>query len=304
MPKNFRLLVGLARCCALAARVEQTQKKKITRKTHKIMTTKTDLMLHCGAAKVERAAVEIVPTPDATDTWTPIPHTALIERVEDTLKSDGLTIVTQTHSLTRGGNRYFGLMQIANGHNSEDYAWVLGLRNSHDKSFPAGLVVGASVFVCDNLSFSGEIRMTRKHTVHIMRDLPGLVQTSIGQLVSRWHDQDTRIEAYKQHALSDMQAHDLVVRAIDARAATSTQVPPLLQQWRHPKHEAFQPRTAWSLFNSFTEVMKGLSLNELSRRTQRLHGLFDTQVGLTFARPAAVIEDGDGGVIETLHGLN
>jgi Domain of unknown function (DUF932) len=265
------------------------------------MTKTTDLILHCGASKVERAAVEIVPTPAATETWTPIPHTALIERVEDTLKSDGLSIVSQTHSLTRGGNRYFGLMQIANGHNSDDYAWVLGLRNSHDKSFPAGLVVGASVFVCDNLSFSGEIRMTRKHTVHIMRDMPGLVQRSIGQLVSRWHDQDTRIEAYKNFELTDMQAHDLIVRAIDARSATSTQVPPLLQEWRHPKHEAFAPRTAWSLFNSFTEVMKGLSLNELSTRTQRLHGLFDTQVGLTVGRQAAVVE-GDG-LIE-VSGLN
>lgn len=262
----------------------------------------TDLILHCGAAKVERAAVEIVPTPAATQTWTPIPHMALIERVEDTLKADGLTIVNQTHSLTRGGNRYFGLMHIANGHNSEDYGYVFGLRNSHDKSFPAGLVVGASVFVCDNLSFSGEIRMTRKHTTHIMRDLPGLVQRSVGQLMSRWHDQDTRIEAYKGFEMSDMQAHDLIVRAIDARAATSTQVPPLLQEWRHPQHDAFAPRTAWSLFNSFTEVMKGLSLNELAARTQRLHGLFDTQVGLHIEREPAPVLEGDG-LIEVT-GLN
>jgi hypothetical protein len=263
---------------------------------------KTNLILHCGASQVERAEVENVPTPDATDTWTPIPHTALIERVEDTLKSDGLTIVNQTHAMTKGGLRYFGLMQVANGQNSEDYCWVLGLRNSHDKSYPAGLVVGASVFVCDNLSFSGEIRMTRKHTVHIMRDMPGLVQRSIGQLMSRWHDQDVRIEAYKNFELSDMQAHDMIVRAIDARAATSTQVPPLLQEWRHPEHEAFAPRTAWSLFNSFTQVMKGLNLNELSSRTQRLHGLFDMQVGLAKRADAQIVE-GDG-VIETVNGLN
>ena len=263
---------------------------------------KNDLVLHCGAAKVDRAAVEIVPTPAATQTWTPIPHTTLIERVEDTLKSDGLSIVQQTHSLTRGGNRYFGLMQIANGHNSDDYGWVLGLRNSHDQSFPAGLVVGAGVFVCDNLSFSGEIRMTRKHTTHIMRDLPGLVQRAIGQLMSRWHAQDVRIEAYKGFELSDMQAHDMIVRAMDARAVTATRVPDLLQEWRHPKHEAFAPRTAWSLFNGFTEVLKPLSLNELSVRTQRLHGLFDAQVGLVSALPRT--EEVLDGQIEVLHGAN
>ena len=260
-----------------------------------------DLVLHCGAAKVERAEVENVPTPAATDTWTPIPHIQLIEQIEDTLKADGLTIVNQVHSLTRGGNRYFGLMQIANGQNSDDYSWIVGGRNSHDKSFPAGLVVGADVFVCDNLSFSGEIRMTRKHTVHIMRDLPGLVQRAVGQLVSRWHDQDTRIQAYKSCELTDMQAHDLIVRAIDARAATATQVSPLLREWRHPQHDEFAPRTAWSLFNGFTEVMKGLNLNELSLRTQRLHGLFDTQAGIVQRNFAPIIE-GDG-VIEVT-GLN
>lgn len=40
---------------------------------------------------------------------------------------------------------------------------VLGLRNSPDKMFPAGIVAGASVFVCDNLSFSGVINLARKH---------------------------------------------------------------------------------------------------------------------------------------------
>jgi hypothetical protein len=263
----------------------------------------TDLILHCGASKVERADVENVPTPDATDTWTPIPHTALIERIEDTLKSDGLSIVQQTHSLTRNGNRYFGLMQIANGQNSDDYCWVLGARNSHDKSFPAGLVVGASVFVCDNLSFSGEIRMTRKHTVHIMRDMPGLVQRSIGQLMSRWHDQDLRIEAYKNFELSDLQAHDMIVRSIDARSLTATQVPKLLQEWRHPQHEEFAPRTAWSLFNGYTETLKGLGLNELSIRTQRLHGLFDSQVGLSFKTAGEVLGNSEEGEI-VINGRN
>src|SRR6516164_4195362 len=86
-----------------------------------------NLMLHCGAHSVKRADVENVPTPESTRTWTPIPHATLIELVEDTLKADKLKIVNQEHGLTGEGRRYFGLMQIANGRNSEDYAWVLGL---------------------------------------------------------------------------------------------------------------------------------------------------------------------------------
>ena len=40
----------------------------------------------------------------------------------------------------------------------------------------------------------------------------------------------------------------------------------------------------WSLFNTFTESLKdGSSLAELPKRTEALHGLLDTHVGLWLA---------------------
>jgi Domain of unknown function (DUF932) len=203
----------------------------------------------------------------------------LIEGVEETLTANGLSVVSQAHSLTKDGARYFGLMQIQNGHAQEDYAWVLGLRNSHDKRFPAGLVAGASVFVCDNLSFSGEVKFARKHTRFIIRDLPSLTQRAVGRLMSRWHHQDERLLAYKNADLQSADAHDLVVRALDVKACTITQIPRILGEWRKPRHQEFEARTVWSFFNSFTEVLKG-SLPELPGRTERLHGLLDNYVKL------------------------
>src|SRR5207253_2157085 len=154
-----------------------------------------------------------VKTPRGTETWTPIPHHQLIERVRSTLASTKLSIGTQAHSLTHDGARYFGLMEIQSRKSSADYCWVLGLRNSHDKRFPAGIVAGASVFVCDNLSFSGEVKFARKHTVHINRDLPQLVERAIGLLLAKWHDQDKRIDAYRESEIDDGEAHDLIIRA-------------------------------------------------------------------------------------------
>jgi len=43
--------------------------------------------------------------------------------------------------------------------------------------------------------------------------------------------------------------------------------------------DTFQSRNVWSLFNAFTEALKG-NLIELPRRTEALHGLLDTHVGL------------------------
>lgn len=240
-----------------------------------------NLILHCGAHTASLKDVKTIPTPPATDSWCPIPHHELITTVQKTLASSRLKIGTQAHSLSHDGMRYFGLMEVtAKRKNSDDYCWVLGLRNSHDKTFPAGIVAGASVFVCDNLSFSGEIKFARKHTRFINRDLPQLVERSIGLLMSKWHDQDKRIAAYKEAEISEVDAHDLIIRATDVGVCSNRFIPSLLREWRKPRYEAFASRNVWSLFNAFTESLKSGNLAELPKRTEALHGLMDTHVGL------------------------
>ena len=244
-----------------------------------IKRPRPNLLLHCGARAVARKDVIAVPTPGSTETWTPIPHIELVSHVERTLKTDGLVVGTQAHSLTHDGARYFGLMEIQRTQSDEDYCWVLGLRNSHDKRFPAGIVAGMSVMICDNLSFSGEVKLARKHTRFIGRDLPQLVQSAVGKLMDRWHHQDTRLATYKISGLDDRTAHDLVIRACDVGVCPNKQIPRVLHEWREPHHEQFVTRNVWSLFNSFTEALKG-NLVELPHRTEALHGLLDTHVGL------------------------
>jgi hypothetical protein len=97
--------------------------------------------------------------------------------------------------------------------------------------------------------------------------------------MERWHHQDQRIGAYKAKDLPDPSVHDLVIRATDIRTCTPRQIPSILREWRNPRHEEFRSRTLWTLFNSFTEVLKG-NLNELPKRTEALHGLLDSYVGL------------------------
>ncbi len=242
-------------------------------------TRRPNLLLHCGARAVEREQVMDVPTPWPTDTWTPIAHIALVAHVEQTLRTNGLIIGNQAHSLSHDGARYFGLMEVQRSESDHDYCWILGLRNSHDKTFPAGITAGAQVFVCDNLSFSGEVKLARKHTRFITRDLPRLVQSAVGRLMDRWYHQDTRLATYKLADIDDRTAHDLVIRACDVGVVPNRTIPAVLGEWREPRHSEFEPRNAWSLFNAFTEALKG-NLVELPRRTEALHGLLDTHVGL------------------------
>jgi len=266
----------------VAVEGSQQPRKEIIKMPELEQKRRCNLILHCGSQAVERIQVARVSTPKQTETWTPIPHVTLIEEVESALRSTGLRIGNQVHSLNQDGARYFGLTEVHGPDDARDYALVLGLRNSHDKTFPVGLVAGASVFVCDNLSFSGEVRLTRKHTVHLQRDLPQMVAGGVGRLMQLWGHQGQRIDAYKNYRLRDKAAHDLVIRAVDVGACTNRMIPQVLKEWREPSHPEFQDRTAWSLFNGFTEILKG-NLPELPKRTEVLHGLFDAQVGLPLA---------------------
>ena len=239
----------------------------------------SSLMLHCGANEVEWDTIEMSPTPDATDSWTPIPHAELIRGVKDRVCQSGLQIVQEHHGLTKEGMRYFGLMELTNGCNSEDYSLILGLRNSHDKSFPAGIAVGAGVFVCDNLSFSGEVNLARRHTRFIRRDLPRVIATAVGRISDLRHSQDERFAAYRQRALTDVEVHDLTIQALDVQAIGSTTIPKVLAEWRQPSHDFGEP-TVWGFFNACTEVLKGYRIEHLPRRTMALHGLLDSYCGL------------------------
>ena len=238
------------------------------------------LMLHCGAFNVPLDSVLAVETPPPTATRQPIPHARLLEQVREILAANKLETANEAHALTHDGQRYFGLLDIKPDKFSAEQGWVVGLRNSHDASWAAGMVAGSRVFVCDNLCFSGEVSFGRKHTRYVERDLPGLISAAVGKLGTLWRGQDERIEAYKACELSDRDAHDLIVRAVDTTAVQPSQIIPLLKEWRKPQHEEFEPRNAWSLFNCVTEIQKGTAIWKRPRAGYALHGLLDNYAGL------------------------
>lgn len=237
------------------------------------------LTLHCGANAATLEQVAAVPVPDATDSFAPIAHAQLYGIVRKEFEAVGLTVADEAHGLYRDGQRYFSVLKLTNGAHA-DFSLAAGIRNTHDQSFAAALTFGTYVFVCDNLAFSGEILIARKHTRFIERDLPGLVNRAVGLFSERRGNEVKRIEVYKETQLTDLALHDLAIRALDSRVVPVTKLPAVLEAWRKPPHPDFEPRTAWSGFNAFTEVLKGGNAFELGRRTIKLHGLFDRLAGL------------------------
>ena len=141
-------------------------------------------------------------------------------------------------------------------------------------------MAGTKVFCCDNLAFSGEVQISRKHTRFAERDLRHLTARAVGQLGNKLRGLDHRIWSYNETPVDDQQAHDIVIRALDAGAITTTQVPDVVAEWRKPSHPEFLPRTAWSLFNAVTEVHKRVNPHTACRRGEALYGLFDAEANM------------------------
>lgn len=241
------------------------------------------LMLHAGGKLCSMEDLQRVATPQGTDTWTPVPHVRVIDEVRETLDRTGLGVTDEAYALYRNGDRFFGLLGLSIKGGDGDYQVVVGVRNSHDQSFPIGLVVGSRVFVCDNLAFSSEIEVTRRHTKRVFEDFPRLIATAAGRINESAERQERRFNHYRGFELTDNQVHDILVQSLDVEAIGCQALPKVLQQWREPIHEEFKPRTMWSLWNAYTEVYKSLAPQRLPRHTFALQGLLDLTTQFSLA---------------------
>jgi hypothetical protein len=71
-----------------------------------------------------------------------------------------------------------------------------------------------------------------------------------------------------------------MIEALKANVLPAWRLPKVVEAWEEPKHEEFSPRTAWSLFNAFTEVERGAGPRQQMEGTLRLSALFRRELQL------------------------
>ena len=242
--------------------------------------------------EVETLSVEdqlkAVRTPDKTATHTPIPHSLLVSKTRTALDRAGFSITEEEHALARGGQRYFGGFALTGDDiKGEDRRLVFGLRNSSDKSTAASACMGNSMLVCDNMCFSSDVKLARRHTVNILRDLDGMLAKAISRIRSSWADMGQRIEAYKEAEISPEVASNLAVDLAECKALPERDVYKTVKEFRDPRHPEFRGNTLWNLYNSVTENLKGGDLSKLPERTMKVQSIFD---GIAGHRSAVLVD--------------
>jgi hypothetical protein len=229
------------------------------------------LVLHAGAEPVEAAALPDLPLPEATKTHHPIAHHDVVQMVKFSLQFHGHEIVQEDYGVMPDGMRFFGLLSLKSSEG--DYTHTVGLRNSHDKSWPIGIGFGSRVFVCDNTAFAAEKVIKRRHTPNAKRDLPSLVAMAIEPLHEARIAMSQQYNRFKATELGDYEADAAIMQMFRAGVINVQRIANVTDAWDNPVHD-WGGRTAWRLFNAATFALTG-RVAEDPRTTQKLHEVIE-----------------------------
>jgi hypothetical protein len=214
------------------------------------------LLLHCGSEATTLQQVLDVPVPEATDTWSPVAYGDAIQFMRDTARERlGLDIKSEAYGLNKKGNQLFARITLDTGDNEKGLS--IGLRQSYNKSLALGVAVGANVFVCDNLCFSGDaFKVVRRNTSCVWPDFQRLVGEQVEAALASYEALHKQTEAMKAKPVSKDGGYALLGVAIGHGLLTPHQASVAFGDWDTPRHEEFSDSNLWSLYNCATEGLK------------------------------------------------
>mgnify|MGYP003151585881 CR=1 FL=1 len=242
-----------------------------------------NLMLHAGAKPVTKEDLKRQANPvPMTKTHTPTRHDWFVDMILKSLEKQGdFEVVNEEYGLTQDGANMFAVLGIRGLNPQGDYETMLAARNSNRQDFAASLGFSTRVFVCDNLAFSVDDPISRKHTKFIWRDLREGIDAKVAQLADQGKEIVARYDQLKGWVCDDAEADHIMMESVRSGAAMVTDLPKIDAEWRKPRHKEFNDRTLWSLFNGFTQVNqdKKLAFEHVIPRTKSLHNVFDQHTG-------------------------
>lgn len=240
------------------------------------------MMLHCGGEAMTRQELDLIPVPEKTETYTPISHFELANRIT-TVSQDMLSdyvLVGESYGIARKGNQLFAVLKFQG--ESKEMAMSVAFRNSYDKSMSFGLAFGAQVFVCDNLALTGDIVVMRKHSKTIMDTLDDTIIANIFRAKQAYQKILFDSDKLKRRSLEDKQAFGLMGLLFGLDLVSPRQITKLKQEWLSPTHEEFQSRNAWSFLNATTDALKSTAPLDIMERNAKAYQVINDVVDAEF----------------------
>jgi hypothetical protein len=217
----------------------------------------TGVLLTNYTRTLSRDELALVPCPPSTYTHQTIPHRVIIDALIETLGFRHIGIVRDQYAVSQDGMRMFGVLDLETS--AAGIRFSIGLRNANDKSMRLGLVVGYHVMVCDNLAFHGDFQpVLAKHSKNFA--LVEALSVGVDKMQRNFDPMVKQVQAWQGSQITDEQAKLTIYRAfIEGELEAPKHLGRAVHDgYFHPKYPEFEPRTTWSLQNSFTAAFRQL----------------------------------------------
>jgi hypothetical protein len=229
---------------------------------------------------VNREALRAIPTPKATDSFTPVPHHVLVHHLLRSLRNHGLGVRREEYAVNRGmGHTLFGVMDL-DGADHPDYMPSFGFRASYNRHMALRAFAGLRVFFCDNLAFSGEhIVLRRKHSapLDIEAELDGAVrlflekERALDRDVANWKEAKLPYQRGKQYLFDMFAKHIVPLRLL----------PEVASEWEISSFREFDDNgyTYWRYLIAVTTAARGLPIGQRNKTLVNLGTYFRDLTG-------------------------
>lgn len=214
-----------------------------------------------------------IPRPERTKTYEPVSHQAVIQTTKDIAQDViGMTLLRQDISVSKDGNRMFFALSYQNG--SGDYNLCIGGRNSYDKSMAVGFAGGGSVVVCDNMMFTGNVVVMRKHTNKVWDDLSAKITQACMEVSNTYLAVQNDAEEMKRRIVSNKRGHEILGSIYGEKILNLSQFGAANRQWNNEDHPYFSERNFWSLYNGVTFALKKTPPAQIMDKYIKAHEFF------------------------------
>tara|TARA_R110002020_G_scaffold208452_6_gene414212 strand:- start:18566 stop:19294 length:729 start_codon:yes stop_codon:yes gene_type:complete len=225
--------------------------------------------------------------PVKTQSYEPVGHQDLIDKVISIAKPNYGVPTGAGFRIAGGGNQMFAHLDFKTSL-SEDANISIGIRNSYNKSLAVGICSGASIIVCDNLMFVGDVVKLRKHTSKVWEDLDMIIEEGIQAVGENFETLMDASQALSDITINDTNAaHVLGELFVNENILASNQLNVAAREWKEGgrtdviRDHPWADRTAWSLYNACTEALKISHPSEVMDRQVKLHEFFHEHYELT-----------------------
>lgn len=236
-------------------------------------------MISLNKSYISSNAIDNIPVPSPTASYTPVPHRHLMHSIMSAFTSQGFDIDKPSHQIHKRKHRFVSMFSVSGGGLPQDKAldWMVGVMNSYDMSRSVTLLFGARVFVCSNGAIVADHKLKTRHTLNVWDRIPNLIAESVDVFGDTIAKAQQRNDKLREIRVNDRRVIDAFAVEVARRGLLpETKAVAYADEVHNPSFDyGVKENTLWNIHNAYTHTAKGMEAGDFARRVIQFDKLLD-----------------------------